>query len=120
MNKQNYSTGKKSKFIMKELLIRAKARAEKVQKKNEISLNSAKSRGDKKAELALSEGIEDYNTILWALEEVQRMADKKAQEYIFECPRCGYAQRFYNPSIEHHCPFHPEVKMRLIRVAETE
>ena len=53
-------------------------------------------------------------------EEVQRMADKKAQEYIFECPRCGYAQRFHNPIIEHHCPFHPEVKMRLIRVAETE
>ena len=49
----------------------AKARMEKAQRKNEVSRKEAVARGDIKTELALSEKIEDYNTILWALEVAQ-------------------------------------------------
>lgn len=57
--------------MTKASLARAKSRMEKAQRKNEVSRKEAVARGDTKTELALSEKIEDYNTILWALEVAQ-------------------------------------------------
>lgn len=57
--------------MTKALLARVKSRVEKTQRKNEIRRKEAVSRGDIKTELSLSEKIEDYNTILWALEVAQ-------------------------------------------------
>lgn len=57
--------------MTKALLARAKTRIEKAQRKNGFSRKEAVARGDTKTELSLSEKIEDYNTILWALEVAQ-------------------------------------------------
>ena len=54
--------------MTKASLARAKSRMEKAQRKNVVSRKEAASRGDTKTELSLAEKIEDYNTILWALE----------------------------------------------------
>lgn len=66
--------------MTKASLARAKARMEKAQRKNEVSRKEAVARGDTKTELALTEKIEDYNTILWALEVAQIAAQDG-----FEC-----------------------------------
>lgn len=57
--------------MTKASLARAKSRMERAQRKNEISRKEAVARGDTKTELSLSEKIEDYNTILEALEVAQ-------------------------------------------------
>ncbi len=71
--------------MTKASLARAKSRMEKAQRKNEISRKEAVARGDTKTELALSEKIEDYNTILWAL-KVSKIAAKDGAfgSYIME------------------------------------
>ena len=63
-------------------LARAKARMEKAQRRNEVSRKEAVARGDTKTELALSEKIEDYNTILWALEVAQIAAQDGFESHI--------------------------------------
>lgn len=66
--------------MTKALLARAKSRMEKTQRKNVINRKEAAIRGDIKTELSLVEKIEDYNTILWAL-EVAKIAAQDG----FEC-----------------------------------
>ena len=68
--------------MTKASLARAKSRMEKAQRRNEISRKEAVARGDTKTELALSEKIEDYNTILWALEVAQIAAQDGFESHI--------------------------------------
>lgn len=50
-------------------------RIKKVQMRNVVNRKQAVDRGDTKSELALSEKIEDCNTILWALKVSEIAAD---------------------------------------------
>lgn len=74
--------------MTKALLSRAKSRMEKTQRKNVINRKEAAIRGDIKTELSLVEKIEDYNTILWALEVAQIAAQDG-----FECHILGRFER---------------------------
>ena len=70
--------------MTKALLARAKSRMEKAQRKNVVSRKEAASRGDTKTELSLAEKIEDYNTILWALEVAQIAAQDGFESHILD------------------------------------
>lgn len=64
--------------MIKSSINRAKERVEKDLRKSLIDRKDAAARCDSKSEMALSDKIEDYNTILWALEASQIFANDSA------------------------------------------